>query len=335
MLAEAYAREQLNFPVSRTNRSETRMADALKRVIAAPVDGSRVFARRLMNLFTDVNFSISRTSFPIGEKGAVENAVRDLSGIYFEKNIASHLPETVEVSWAGESYKVSSEEAARLWTAWKVSQGALVKWQGREIENSGLKAVLDTLNHFLPKAFSGEGDGIVVHAQVPDLSDADLDLLASKFSVNFGLVVSLNARLHLNIFGDEKKASRFEKALLKAAAADQVKLGSGQLTVSASPEGFISLQTFDKKADALLGADGSAFMKIGHQKNIGSRWALDAKAKSDMPTLAASIATVLFAALDEKVDRLKVNSPSDYASGALLTAVLGAIQGYLATQVAA
>jgi hypothetical protein len=78
-----------------------------------------------------------------------------------------------------------------------------------------------------------------------------------------------------------------------------------------------------------------AFEDVRFQDKIGSRWVADGNAVKDMPLLAAEISTVLYAALDQKVDRFKTHQPSEYGSGALLQAVLTAVQAYLQIRAAA
>jgi len=258
-------------------------------------------------------------------------AARALSGIFSAKAVAAEA-----------EGGVTDENIikARLWIALQLKEIIEQNAKDLGISDERLKGILANIDRMaLDKTadLSSMAQGPVVHANLPEMTDAQWQEFLKQLPVVLGVVVSLHANLFFNMPGDTVLIKEREAELLKKAGESGLGFAPDQVRIFAitGKNFFESLKLSKGDVNAVFAFEESQLP--GHQKNIKTRWLADENAAGHMPTLAADIATILYAALDQKiVDPYgKPRRPSEYNSGVLLAAVMNAIQGYLQIRTAA
>jgi hypothetical protein len=214
----------------------------------------------------------------------------------------------------------------------------------QEISDPKLKQIVAQIMKAIPGSVklpsSAIEQGPVVHVDLSFLTAEDWQGLVRSFPVVLASLVTLNAQLVINIDGARTDSQELETQIQEVANSSSIKLKAENIKIvdAGADRPFVSLDKMNK-ADALMAGDKAAFDQIQFHKGIGSLWIADEGAGKNMPLLAAEISTVLYAALDENIkrsgNRFEIHQPSKYGSGALLQAVLTAVQAYLQIRAAA
>jgi hypothetical protein len=175
------------------------------------------------------------------------------------------------------------------------------------------------------EAVSGESfSGPQLHANLSGLSEQDWSDLIRDFPVVLAILVTLRARLSINVDAEEEAVEAIQKKFDALTAQEGISLAPKQLQFVSALKGspFESFKA-GSKADALIARDAKAVNS--YNKNVTTRWF--AKDEGNMGLLASGLVTaLLYAASDKKLDPLRVHTPSEYE--AVLTAVVNAISGY-------
>ncbi|HNX69265.1 MAG TPA: response regulator [Candidatus Omnitrophota bacterium] len=234
---------------------------------------------------------------------------------------------------------------ANLWIAGQLISEELAVAPG--ISDARLEKLLTVLKSALPAGIQllslGEREGPEVHVNLSNLTGTDWTALLSEknwvplvpdFGVMLGALAAVHGKLLLNVTADERTAQVIEQKLRGVAAKSGISLGRKELRLIATgrQDPFASLSGVTK-ADALVAQNRGILEQVAYRKGLGSRWVTDDA--GDMKSLVAGITTILYAAMDERVDRFGIHRPSEYNHGAMLNAVLDAIKGYAQLLIAA
>lgn len=228
---------------------------------------------------------------------------------------------------------------AHLWIALNILEEAEDR-EGR-VENRNLRdavtKVLDSARNLGIVADSGRA-GPEFHVNMSWVNEAgvlenpgekDWDALVRNFPVVVALLISLRARLSINVTADGVALGVIQKKFESLLAREGLSLGEGQLRIqSTTPE--VPFRSFAPtgKADALFARNEAPVRN--YNGRVRARWVSGDEGR--METLAAGLATALLYAASDKLDgeeqKRRIHRPSDY--GAILEILIDAIAGYAA-----
>lgn len=319
-----FYQKELPFPEFESQRSELRRTTAEAR---GNLESFKLLNLRISGFEGDVPDAVTATA---------ETAVDD---VYSVPGVASYLPERVQaILNNGQEIMLNQRDAARGFIAQQLATQVLEGGRVSGITNEKLFRILETLRAALPAGAvlpSGSAlDGPRVHVNLEGLTNKDWTALASNFALVLGVLVNLRGNLVINV-AEGTALKKVEDSLSELARSNGILLAKNQLQIVAVKARDPFALKGTKKADALVAQNRDSLVQVGYRKGIGSRWVTDDA--GDMKTLAAAITTVLYATLDKQweTDRLDIHRPSEYNHGALLAAVLQAMQGYLQIRKAA
>jgi len=221
--------------------------------------------------------------------------------------------------------------AARLWIADRLIK-AFETQQPKPgtIENAALRTVIDSLKRF---QLTGTADSVLetkgIHVSLPVLMPEQYQELAELAPVFLAFAVSLNAKLYLNVKGQDPE--KLKTLFLSAATRNGIEAKAFlEIVAVRGSQAFTSAKE-GRKRDALL---ASQVGDLPEQDKEATLWFNSTEASRDMKVLAAEITEALYAALDPKIPR---NKPTNIAEhfGELTTAIMNAIQASLKILVAA
>jgi two-component system chemotaxis response regulator CheY len=225
---------------------------------------------------------------------------------------------------------------ARLWISMKLLESMNKAEQEGQIVNERLQQFLAKIMASLPEnvraAVSQENvKGPQFHVNLAGLSEEAWTEFIRNFPVVLGLLVTLHARLSINVDAEGDALRSIQKKFDDLVAREGMTLASDQLRVfSATSRNHFQSFKASEKADAFMARE-EGYLR-SRPKNVSSFWITEDENRMDV--LAAGIATALLkVASDKEMERDTTYRPSKFQ--ALLAAVLNAIQGYLQIRTAA
>lgn len=255
---------------------------------------------------------------------AIDSAAVKLGNIFSEKGLGG--------------YAIGGSQAQiRAWIAAQLLKPLRASVERQGIQEEKLRQVLEDIETFIkadrPVAVENGvvKQGLVLHSHMPKLEERVWKEFKLKLPVLLGALVTLRAKLFINIDVDGPAAERMQKEVTAIAAQNGIVLEEQAIVFcSVFGKNPMNSLTLEKNVNGRLAEEGSM---VPASERQGSRWLYSKKALSDGSVLATDFTTVLYALMDPRISLSDLHTPSQFDG--LFEAVRTAIQAYQSIKQAA